>query len=349
MAASDIHRTISAARGAKTAARRGLARAFWLAAACLAAGPAAPAAAQTAVQQDPLPLALPEIEAQPGSGAAPGPEVARLKDALKQMDAQNPVVARVDGHEIRWAEVVASAGDLPPRYRDQIESVFPALLDRLVDLRLLAEAARAQGLADDPVVRERMARYEDRVLSGVLLERYLADKITTATLRARYDALVARRRADAEIRARHIVVDSEETARGVIAQLDAGAVFISLAKEHSTGASAERGGDLGYFHPSRMDPAFAAAALALELGEYTRAPVETPFGWHVILLVDRRSDAIPSFLDMQARLRDEARKEAVDRLVVGLRSQAYLEMFPEEPLERDTSAGGAAPQAGDTR
>lgn len=345
MAARDIQRTICGTRGAQTAARRGICRAVWLAA-CLAAGLSVQAVAQTTAQPDPLPLALPDIDGQTDSAPARGPEIARLKDALKQMDAQNPVVARVDGHEIRWAEVVASAGDLPPRYRDQIESVFPALLDRLVDLRLLADAARKQGLADDPVVRQRMARYEDRVLSGVLLERYLADKVTTAALRARYDALVTRRRADAEIRARHIVVDSEESARGLIAQLDAGAVFISLAKTYSTGASAGRGGDLGYFHPSRMDPAFAAAALALEPGEYTREPVETPFGWHVILLVDRRSDDIPSFLDMQARLRDEARKEAVDRLIVSLRNQAYLEIFPEDAVERDA---GPPSQAGETR
>ncbi|MEQ8402456.1 MAG: peptidylprolyl isomerase [Roseitalea porphyridii] len=249
------------------------------------------------------------------------------------MNTQNPVVARVDGHEIRWAEVVESAGDLPLRYREQIETVFPALLDRLVDLRLLANAARGQGLRDDPVVRERIARYEDRVLSGVLLERYLDNKVTTAVLRERYDALVAEKRRDSEIRARHILVESEEAAVSIVKKLESGAVFISLATEFSSGASASRGGDLGYFHPSRMDPSFAEAALALEPGDYTRDPVETAFGWHVILLVDRRADNIPSFIDMQASLRDEARKEAMDRLVFGLRSEAQVEMFPEDALD----------------
>lgn len=278
----------------------------------------------------PLPLDLPEPAASEEGGEAAGPEIARLKDALREMDAQNPVVARVDGHEIRWAEVVASARDLPPRYRDQIESVFPALLDRLVDLRLLADAARAEGLRDDPVVRRRLESYEDRILSSVLLERHLDEIVTTAALRERYDALVAARRGDREIRARHIQVDSEAAARDVIARLEEGAVFISLAKEFSTGDSAARGGDLGYFHPSRMAPAFAEAALALEPGEYTRAPVRTEFGWHVILLVDRRADEIPSFLDMQDKLRKEARKVAVDRLLLNLRGQAALEMFPED-------------------
>ncbi|WP_193368554.1 peptidylprolyl isomerase [Pelagibius marinus] len=284
---------------------------------------------------DPLPLTLPTPG---GEGEASEAEVARLKDALKEMNAQNPVVARVNGHGIRWAEVVASAQDLPPRYRDQIESVFPALLDRLVDLRLLADAARAEGLRDDPVVRERLASFEDRVLSSVLLERYLNEKVSTADLRARYDALVAARRGDQEIRARHILVESEETAEEVIARLNQGEVFISLAKELSTGASAARGGDLGYFHPSRMAPAFAAAALALEPGEYTAAPVRTEFGWHVILLVDRRADNIPSFLDMQDKLREEARKEAVDQLVFSLRREASVEMFPED----GTSGAGSA-------
>ena len=92
-----------------------------------------------------------------------------------------------------------------------------------------------------------------------------------------------------------------------------------------------------------MDPAFAEAALALEPGDYTREPVQTEFGWHVILLVDRRSDNIPSFLDMRSILREEARKEAVDRLVFRLRSQAYLEMFPEDAREKG-AAGEASPE-----
>jgi peptidyl-prolyl cis-trans isomerase C len=308
-------------------------RAAWLLPALLPALLAGAAAQPLQAQEggDPLPLTLPETP-----GGASGAEVARLKDALKEMNTHNPVVARVNGHAIRWAEVVASAQDLPPRYRDQIESVFPALLDRLVDLRLLADAARAEGLRDDPAVRERLASFEDRVLSSVLLERYLNEKVSTADLRARYDALVAARRGDREIRARHILVESEEAAAAAIARLDQGEVFISLAKELSTGASAARGGDLGYFHPSRMAPAFAEAALALEPGDYTREPVETEFGWHVILLVDRRADNIPSFLDMQDKLREEARKEAVDRLVVGLRREASVEMFPEDALESAT-------------
>ncbi len=329
----------------------GRGRAARLLAALLAALSAGAAIQPLQAQQggDPLPLALPEPAAPGDGGEGSQAELARLKDALKEMDAHNPVVARVNGHAIRWAEVVASAQDLPPRYRDQIESVFPALLDRLVDLRLLADAARAEGLRDDPVVLERLAGFEDRVLSSVLLERYLDEKVTTADLRARYDALVAARRGDREIRARHIVVGSEEAAEEVIARLDKGAVFISLAKELSTGASAARGGDLGYFHPSRMAPAFAEAALALEPGEYTHEPVKTEFGWHVILLVDRRADNIPSFLDMQDKLREEARKEAVDRLVVSLRREASVELFPEDPLESATgesSAGGSAEGAG---
>ena len=79
-----------------------------------------------------------------------------------------------------------------------------------------------------------------------------------------------------------------------------------------------------------MSPAFAEAALALEPGEYSRKPVRTEFGWHVILLVDRRADDIPSFLDMQDKLREEATKFAVDRLLLRLRDQAALEMFPAD-------------------
>src|SRR3546814_2218704 len=111
----------------------------------------------------------------------------------------------------------------------------PALLDRLFDLRLLADAARAEGLAEDAEVRQRIASFEYRVLSSALRERHLAETVTTAALRERYDAWVASRRADREIRARHILLDSEAAAVAAIERLDGGEVFISLATELSQG------------------------------------------------------------------------------------------------------------------
>ena len=304
-----------------------------LAGAALAATPSA--LAQDDVEK--LPLNLP-AEAAPGGGsgaAAKATDIGRLGDAMQQMRTENPVVARVNGHEIRWSAVVDSATDLPERYRDQLETVFPALLDRLVDMHLLADAARGRGLQDDPGLREKMASYEDRLLSDLLLERYLADRVTTAEVRKRYDAMVALRRANLEVRARHILVPSKEEAEAIIARLDDGAVFPTLARESSIGSSAERGGDLGYFFSRRMAPAFAAAVDALETGSYTTSPVKTEFGWHVILLVDRRDDDIPSFIDMQAQLREELTKEMVGQLIAGLRQQASLEMFPEDALTQE--------------
>ena len=281
-------------------------------------------------QQDGSALPLPPTPEQPAETA--GPSVGRLGDALEQMNEQNPVVARVNGYDIRWAAVTASADDLPPRYRDQLESVFPALLDRLVDIRLLADSAREQGLLDDTEVQERMVRLEDRVLSNVLLERHLAEQVTTAAVRKQYDAMVNLRRSNLEVRARHILVESEEEAVAIIAQLDEGAIFPSLARDYSIGPSGERGGDLGYFFSRRMDPDFAAALNALEPGSYTTSPVETEFGWHIILLVDRRDDDIPSFIDMQDQLREELKKEAIAQLVGSLRQRALLEMFPEDAV-----------------
>ena len=311
---------------------------------------ARPLAAQTTsgTADTTLPLPLPESagETRPAAGEAEA-RIARLGDALEQMKTQNPVVARVNGHEIRWAAVLASAEDLPARYHDQLESVFPALLDRLVDVRLLADAARAQGLQEDTALRQQVVAFEDRLLSNLLLERYLAAQVTTAALRARYDALVTLRRANREVRARHILVESEEAAQEIIAALDGGAVFPTLARERSIGPSAERGGDLGYFFARRMDPAFAAALNALEPGRYTAEPVETDFGWHVILLVDRRDDDIPSFLDMQAQLREELNKETINKLVGGLRQRAALEMFPDDSAAGAEDAEEAAPEERD--
>jgi peptidyl-prolyl cis-trans isomerase C len=343
MTAREHNGTEGLRRQAQGPAQMAVLLGFWQLAAATALSLAQPLQAQAAERLVGVPdsvilaqsgtaegTGLPPPELPAADAAPSGPEVARLKEAFQQMNVQNPVVARVNGQEIRWAEVVATADDLPAQYREQIESVFPALLDRLVDLRLLADAARAEGLDNDPAVAKRVAAFEDRVLSSSLLERHLTERVTTAALRERYDALVAARRGDREIRARHILLDSEAAAAAAIARLDQGEVFISLASELSAGPSAARGGDLGYFLPSRMAPPFADAAVALEPGDYTRVPVETEFGWHVILLVDRSADNIPSFLDMQDQLREEATKTAVDRLLLSLRHQAALEMFPED-------------------
>jgi peptidyl-prolyl cis-trans isomerase C len=211
-----------------------------------------------------------------------------ISDALRELMEINPVVARVDGDEIRWVEVVASAGDLPLEDEEQVESLFPALLDRLIDLKLLAKAARRAALDEAEDIRTQVEIYEDNLIRERLLGDHLKDVVTEEAAHRRYEELVRASDSSQQIRARHILLPSEEQAWEVIERLDAGSDFAALARNRSVGPSASRGGELGYFDPGRMVPEFSVAALALEVGNYSVQPVRTAFGWHVIQLLDHR-------------------------------------------------------------
>lgn len=279
---------------------------------------------------DPVPA--PVTAKEPASDAPdgePAPGTQRLGAALKEMGKKNPVLARVDGHEIRWTDVVASARDLPEEYRTKLEAVFPALLERLIDVRLIIAAGREAGLEKDEKVRRQVTEFEDRAISEAFIKQAVSDQATDAMFRARYDAYVARLNANAEVRARHILLDSEAVARDVIAVLNAGADFVKLARTRSLGPSAEQGGDLDYFTRDNMTPAFAEAAFSLEAGQYSQAPVQTEFGWHVIKVEDRRSEEPVSFFRMRDQLREGINRELMDKLLSDLRAKADIELFPE--------------------
>ncbi len=260
------------------------------------------------------------------SPAAPATE--RLGTALKDLGRENPLLARVNGREIRWADIEKSAQGLPEEIRAQLETIFPALLQRLIDVQLLVWAAREGGLAEDAEVRRLVSAYEDRVLSDTLIRRQIADRVTEDMLRARYHAHIEGLAARAEVWARHILLDSEARARDVIAELDAGADFAELARARSLGPTAEQGGDLDYFTRDNMIPGFAAAAFALEVGQYSPDPVQTEFGWHVIKVEDRRAEGAASFEEMREDLRDSIIRERLDELLRDLRGRAEIE-YPE--------------------
>ena len=242
----------------------------------------------------------------------------------------NPLLAPVNGREIRWADIEKSAQGLPEEIRSKLETIFPALLQRLIDVQLLIWAAREDGLAEDAEVRRLVSEYEDRVLSDTLIRRQVADRVTEDMLRARYGAHIEGLAARAEVWARHILLDSEVRAREVIAALDAGADFAALARERSLGPTAEHGGDIDYFTRDNMIPGFAAAAFALEVGHYSPDPVRTEFGWHVIMVEDRRAEGAASFEEMRDELRESAIRELLDSLLRDLRGRAEIE-YPEAP------------------
>jgi len=244
-------------------------------------------------------------------------------------DQDDPVVATVNGAAIHRSDVLKAARALPAQYQAQLDQIFPALVERLVDFKLLAEAANAAGLAKDEEVKLRMAELRNDVMREVYLDRQIAERIDEAALQARYKTFLEENPAKAEIHARHILVEDEAAANEVIAELGKGKDFAELAKERSTGPSSERGGDLGFFTADQMVPEFSEQAFALKDGQYSEKPVKTQFGWHVIKVEERRNSAQPTFEAVEQQLREELSRDAVTTVLTDLRAGAEIEIVPQ--------------------
>jgi peptidyl-prolyl cis-trans isomerase C len=264
--------------------------------------------------------------------------VAPWAAAQETDESQDPEVARVDGESIRMSDVMEFAATLPAEYQAQFDQILPFIIERLVDFHLLDRAAGAAELADDEEVKARVAKLTTQVVREVYLQRLVTEAVDEAAVNTRYEAYVAENPPVEEVKARHILIEAEEDAAAIIAELDGGADFAQLAEERSTGPSATSGGDLGYFVAGQMVPSFSEAAFALEPGSYTTAPVQTEFGWHVILVEDRREQAPPAFEEMEAELRAELQRAAVDTFLAELRAGAEIEILAQEAPEGDAEA-----------
>jgi peptidyl-prolyl cis-trans isomerase C len=244
------------------------------------------------------------------------------------------VVARINGSPLyrRNLDVV----------KDNLGAAVPQnrLISRMVELRLLADQAREDGLDSDPDTRARIQNAIDNQLANAYLSRYVANlEIDENDLRAAYADVEAEYADTIQYRARHILVDSEAKARDLLARLEDGASFEKLAKENSSDpGSAEKGGDLGWFNLDQMVAPFAEAVRALKPGQTSPDPVESRFGWHVIRLDDSRPTPAPSFEDMRPELEDHIRRQAVNDRIAELRANANIEIVAPDAssiVERD--------------
>ena len=254
---------------------------------------------------------------------------------------QDPVVAVVEGEEIRRSDVMKSAAELPPQYQQQIGLIFPALVERLVDFKLLDKAAVDRGLGDDAAVQEQLEEVKADIMREVLLSRVIEDAVTEDKLQEAYEQHIEENPAQQEVRARHILLETKEEADAVIDELDGGADFAELAKERSTGPTGAAGGDLGYFTQAQMVAPFADAAFAMEPGSYSAKPVETQFGWHVIKVEDKRVQAAPTYDEMEQQLIDGLSRQAVEAYLAELRAGSDVEILLPETQQ---GGGDEAPQ-----
>jgi len=246
-----------------------------------------------------------------------------------QPPAADPVVAKVDGQAIHLSDLKDAVQGLPENLRGMpSQTLYPMLLDQLIDGRVLVAEARKSGLDKDPTVQRQVAAAEDRELQTAVLSKEVGPSVTDEAVHARYEQDLAGKPGEDEVHAKHILVDNEAEAKKIIAQLKGGADFATLAKQYSKDPSgAQQGGDLGFFKKDEMVPAFADAAFALQPGQVSPEPVHSQFGWHVILVVERRRAEPPSFDKARDELRQKMIQEGVQKVVAKARAAASVEKF----------------------
>jgi peptidyl-prolyl cis-trans isomerase C len=260
--------------------------------------------------------------------ADPAPQPNPAATTPAPMPPGTMVVARVDGTELHLSDLEAAQQSLPPQAQKMpLAQIYPMLLDRLVDGMLITEAGRKAHLDQDPEVQLRLKRYEDRLIQEAYLNEAIKNAETEDQLKARYETFAKEKAGHEEVHARHILVKTEAEANSIIAELNKGADFAELAKKHSTDPGASSGGDLGYFGHDDMVKEFADAAFALPAGQYTKAPVKSQFGWHVIMVEDHRVSTPPSFDEARQEVSKLVAHDVVDAKLKELRSTAKVETY----------------------
>jgi peptidyl-prolyl cis-trans isomerase C len=240
--------------------------------------------------------------------------------------AQDAVVAKVNGRVITEAdvrlaesEIGSDLGALPPDQRRRV------LVEYLIENALFAEAAEGEKLGSGQAFDERMRYWQRRALRDTYFDRSIKASVSEADARKFYDAEVAKAKPQEEVRARHILVESEEKAKEIFEKIAHGAEFAAMAKQFSkdTG-SKDEGGDLGYFGRGRMVPQFEEAAFKTPKGEIS-LPVQSQFGWHLIKVEDKRQRGAPPFDQIKDRILASLIHKRAQEIGLGLREKAQLE------------------------
>lgn len=250
--------------------------------------------------------------------------------AAQEQPDLDQVVATVNGVEITVGHVAAAKATLPDQYRNLPANVlFPGIVDQLV-----RQSALAQTYEGDWPKRITLALDNETrsLVAGEVVESILASAVTEENLQAAYEEQYVTADLGEEYNAAHILVETEEEAQQIKADIEAGADFAETAKEKSTGPSGPRGGDLGWFGQGVMVPAFEAAVLDLEAGQVSD-PVQTQFGWHIVKLVDTRVKNAPDLETVRAELEQQIRSDAVEARIEELLETANVDRSMGEEVD----------------
>ncbi|MFN3889936.1 MAG: peptidylprolyl isomerase [Beijerinckiaceae bacterium] len=267
----------------------------------------------------------------PGGPYLAAAAAAFIAGALLVASADARTIARVDGVDITDEDVKIAAedigGEIPPQLEGAERQAY--IVDYLIDMRLVARKAEADKIGDSAEFARRMAYLRDKALMEGMLTRVARESNTDAAVREVYAQAAKGQGGEQEVRARHILVESEAAARAALKRVRSGEDFAKVADQVSKDPGS-RGGDLGWFSKDRMVPEFADAAFKLQPNQISE-PVKTQFGWHIIQVQERREKPFPKLEEIRDQVERFVVQKAQAEAVVKLRDSAKIEKLDPPP------------------
>ena len=254
--------------------------------------------------------------------------------------AKEDAIAEVNGVYIAKATLTELEKEIAERSHGQ---KFPKekLVEELIQRELLVQDANKKQLGNSAEIIAQLDSAKKSLLTQADVQNFIkSNPVTDAEIKTEYDAKVAGENGT-EYKARHILVKTEDEAKKIIAELDKGGDFAKIANKVSLdGKDTQNGGDLGWFVASQMVAPFSDAVIKLDKGQYTKSPVQTQFGWHVILREDSRAQTPPSLDSVKEQLLPYLQRKKVQDFVEGLRKSAKVEILlpKEEPAKASEPA-----------
>lgn len=266
-----------------------------------------------------------ENAVEPAAGeqeAAPAPEF--------EIKPGNPVIAKLDGKELTRVDLLRFVQQLPPQLRQQpLDQLYPMAQEQLINSQLITEKVSAADLSKNEEVEKQVAEARKAIERTVYMQQQVQKRLTEERLKQGYDLYVENFPKDMkERKAVHILVDGEDEAKALIAQLKEGADFAELAKANSKDqGSAVKGGELNFFTANEVVPEFSKAAFEAELGTLIDAPVKSQFGYHVIKVQEERMRPPVSFEEAKPSIEAQLRDAVLDEVLREWRKDIKVEKF----------------------
>ena len=254
---------------------------------------------------------------------------------IKSAQTQDiPIVANVNKEKISLETMIHAMNELPPEIQSQpFMSYYEELLERVIDIKLIAQEGKKINLEKEPSVKAAIDFVTEKVLMQAFLSKYVQKNISEESVKASYNNYIADETSREEIKASHILLDTQNEAVEVIKMLNNGDDFAEVAKNKSTGPSGPSGGDLGWFKRGQMVPPFENAAFSLGKNEISQKPIRTQFGWHVIKVFEKRIPQAPSYENMKNNLIQDLERKIVSKKIQDLRNNALIEKLSSSELE----------------